>query len=137
MNKFDIGTFVVVNKQTVRTIRGSNVDWVDLPSKSFLGRVVGLCRRNSGTLNSGSSSIYYEDYEQGYLSVSKSNLFYKIIRGWLNKPIFVKAENMCIAKSEDIEDFPLLFTRHIEWNEQSKDDMRKEVADWPRDENGK
>jgi hypothetical protein len=139
MNQFDIGTFVIIHTITKKSrVSGgppfrTSIRWEDFEqTPPLLGRVVGLCRKFEGELG---IPLNYE--EQAYLTVTGSTELYLVRQGWLNKPLHVRAENMRLATTDEIKDFPKLHMRQTCWNEQSRDDMRKEMVTWPRDKNGR
>lgn len=135
--KYDIGDYVIVNSTMVKRHVGFKRHYVTVNfSKPKLGRIVGLCRRFEGTYT-GSSQNYWGDYDEPYLSITGSKLFWLVRLGWLNKPILCLDECLTLAKPYEIKDFPKLFMSQIEWSEQSRKDLSRDSYDWPRDEKGR
>jgi hypothetical protein len=138
MNQFDVGTFVIINKCTVKSESGNKVKWIDISySKSRLGRVTGLCRRWDGIRRHLSNYFSSDDYEPAYLEGTKENILYEIRLGWFNKPIYVRPENMRLAKLNEIKDLPKLFTQQLSWPDYVKKSLSEESKHWPRDKNGR
>ena len=137
-NQFDIGDFVIVNTQTIKRRSNKKVTWIDSNySKPRLGRVVGLCRRFDGDIEGGAYDDYYENCNERYLYHTKENILYVIKLGWFNKPIYVRLENMRLAKLDEIKDLPMLFTNVLPWSEESRNSLREDIKNAPRDKTGR
>jgi len=139
-NQFDIGDFVIVKTQTIKRRSNKKVTWIDSKySKPRLGRIVGLCRRFDGDIEIGPWVKDYDDSWDAprYLNCTKENILYEIRLGWFNKPIYVQLENMRLAKLDEIKDLPMLFTNVLPWSEESRNSLREDIKNAPRDKTGR
>lgn len=139
--KFDIGDWVQFSKTQHRYVNDTTreVRWETTQSPLRKGRVVGIARRQDGTVKGNTVSYGYDGtdyYEPGYLHVKKVNNFYEVRTGWVNKPFLVKEEDLELCSKEEVYDLPILHTPQY-WSEKDKEFQREEMKDWPRDSKGR
>jgi hypothetical protein len=134
--QFDIGDWVKVKKQLLVVSGGSERKRIDLPksSKPIIGRISGVKVLRTGR-------IEYSWGEGDAEFVHKDTITCWEIRiGILNKPIHAMPEDIELCSVSGMGDLELPVLAgdfSFTWNEQCREDMRKEMAEWPRDKKGR
>ena len=130
--KHTIGDYVVVFGAMFR--KGSTcVTWIPLSyNKSRLGQVVGLATKYDGDIEHDFGWV-----DPNYFVPRKTHRFWQVKFGLMNKPVFVREEDVRLATIDEVEELPKLYQNRAPWNKQAKQDMREEVQNFPRDKNGR
>ena len=95
------------------------------------GFIVGGSYLKEGTIT--------HNYEEGdYFTPTKAIFAYRVIRGFINKPIFVLPEQIVYNHfPENPGTCPFIAQDQPPWSERDKLFLREEMKDWPRDERGR
>lgn len=118
-DKVDIGSWVLVKARMVCSRAGCNRKWTRIPCpKLIVGRISGKARKFSGTVKVEVTKDDIYEPEVRYLDITQSHLFYTVIRGWSNKPIYVRAEDLELLYPENMfllkGEFPQLYIKKQE-----------------------
>ena len=138
--EYDIGDWVRVSAVQRRLRRNDDVLWEEQKTPSFVARVVGAAIRYNGTrCIGGASPLYAPPYEEDrpYLAIMHTHVFYEVRRGFVNKTVLVAAKDMVLCSPSDIGEFPYKWSNPLPYTEDSRNMMRREMAQWPRDERGR
>jgi hypothetical protein len=107
------------------------------------GRIVGIKKFFTGTYNGCKQTLDCHwlcpdvEYEDPYLTNIKTVYLWEIKLGLLNKPILALPENITRAIGVLDGDIPVFYSERTEWTKESKNRLRDEIKDIPRDEKGR
>lgn len=133
--KCSIGDYVIVSSKMFRT-GSTHICWVSLTlGKSQLGQIVGLVTRYDGDIKSGYSCDF--EFDPSYFVPTKTHVFWEVKFGFLNKPIYVRDEDIQFASIDEVEELPKLYTRQCSYSEKDKKLLSEDSKDWPRDSKGR
>ena len=140
--EYDIGDWVRVSAVQRRLRRNDDVLWEGRETPSFVARIVGAAIRYNGTRYPAEPypfSYNGEPYEDSgpYLAITHTHIFYEVRRGFVNKTVLVAAEDIALCSPSDIGKFPYKWANPLPYTEDSRNMMRREMAQWPRDERGR
>lgn len=150
MNKkrFKIGDWVHV--KATMTTDYDNRDFDDESKKikkvvvkkpaNIIGQIVGLKRFHIGEYTpQGHHQSYDGEWEpvQAYITVEEVITVWEIKQGMLNKAVYALDEDVDSGALKAKMRLPLFYSRQPIWTDQDRQNMREEMADVPRDKNGR
>ena len=135
---FKIGESIhVINKVTFKSKREDSGQYYRITEKSPVnktGVIIGGAIRRTGKVVAGGG--HYDDYDPAYLTDIKSVFVYQVRLGFINKPIEVLEDDM-VPSTEVNYKLPYFVSSQPEWNQKSRDNLREDMKDAPRDSKGR
>lgn len=136
--RFQIGDYVVCRATVTFGYTGKNKRVMERVERETRGWVVGMTLRQEGTISGEGSYAagYYgeQKYDPPYLEVSKTRRVWKVAAGLSNRPVEVLGEDMPAAPSQPPGPCP---ARAVTMDEKTREMMRRESRNWPRDARGR
>jgi hypothetical protein len=113
----------------------TSISWRSLKLKKFqLGQVVGLVTRYNGRIEYPTN---YWDESGAYFVPTDTHVFWQVKFGLMNKPVFVRTNDMRLATIDEVEELPKLYMRQYQWDDRTRKAISEDSKHWPRDTKGR
>jgi len=133
--KYSIGDYVIVSSKMNR-VGLTHIKWVCFKlTKPQFGQVIGLATRYDGNIKGGYS--YGFEFDPNYFIPTQTHLFWQVKFGLLNKPIYVREEDIRLATIDEVEELPKLYMSRCPYSDKDRKYLSEDSKNWPRDSKGK